>query len=288
MIKVLTAALALLALAGIYLLMIMPRMFGRPDDRAFQTRMFAHRGLFNNHTEAPENSMPAFRRAVKEGFGIELDVQLTRDGVPVIFHDFTLTRACGKHGLLGSYTWEELRELRLFSSQERIPRLDEFLAMVDGQVPLLVEIKSNTPGMEVCRKTDELLSSYPGIYCIESFNPLVLLWYRIHRSGIMRGQLSDGFVHTPEYRVWVHRPFLLAMQFLLLNFLSRPDFISYNAEYRANLSRRLCRSLFKRKSAAWVVRSEEEMEKYRHHFDVFIFDGFVPEGESLDPGDGSA
>ncbi len=274
----LAVVLILLALVALYLLMIMPRMFGKPDDSAFKTNLFAHRGVFNNKTEAPENSMPAFRRAVEEGFGIELDVQLTSDKVPVIFHDFTLMRACGEHGLLSSYSWDELKEFRLFESGEHIPRLDEFLAMVDGRVPLLVEIKSNRTDMEICRKTDALLSAYPGVYCIESFNPLVLFWYRRHRSKIMRGQLSDGFTKTPEYRVIVHRPFLLAMQFLLVNILSRPDFVAYNARYKDNLSRRLCRSLFRKRSAAWVVQSKEDLEKYRHHFDVFIFDGFIPEG----------
>lgn len=278
MTKGLAVFLILLAVVVLYMFMIMPRMFGSPDDSAFRTSLFAHRGVFNNRTQAPENSMPAFRRAVDEGFGIELDVQLTKDRIPVIFHDFTLMRACGEHGLLSSYSWDELRQFRLFESQERIPRLDEFLEMVDGRVPLMVEIKSNKTDMEICRKTDELLSSYRGVYCIESFNPLVLFWYRRHRGSIMRGQLSDGFTWTPEYRVIVHRPFLLAMQFLLVNVLSRPDFVSYNAKYRNNLSRRLCRSLFKKRSAAWVVQSKDDLEKYRHHFDVFIFDGFIPEG----------
>ena len=93
LIKVLTVALiVVLVLAIIYLLCIMPRMVGRPDHKPFKELMYAHRGLHDNESDAPENSMAAFRKAVEGGYGMELDVQLSKDGVPVIFHDFTLER----------------------------------------------------------------------------------------------------------------------------------------------------------------------------------------------------
>jgi hypothetical protein len=92
----------------------------------------------------------------------------------------------------------------------------------------------------------------------------------------MRGQLSDGFIHQKEFRT----PSKLApgffLQFLVTNFVTRPDFVAYNHQYQGNLSRRLWRALFRGKSAAWTVRSEEDLKKVRPHFDAYIFDSFIP------------
>ena len=264
-------------ISGLYFLAIMPRMRGKPDMTPLDAKLFAHRGLFDNRTGAPENSMAAFRKAVEAGYGIELDVQLTADNVPVIFHDFSLLRACGTEGLVRDYTFDELQQFRLFGSDERIPPLAEFLEMVDGKVPLIVEYKSEDTDMTICRIVDPILKRYKGPYVIESFNPLVLGWYRLHRPYICRGQLSDGFLHDPKYQTWRKAPVMFPFQFLLANFLSKPDFIAYNHLYKKNLSRSLCRDLFRVRSAAWTIRSEKQLTKAEPHFDVFIFDGFIPE-----------
>ena len=264
-------------LTGLYFLAVMPRMTGRPDPAPFNTKLFAHRGLHDNSSDAPENSMAAFRRAVERGYGIELDVQLTSDGIPVIFHDPDLDRACGVHGLVREHTFEELQKLRLFGSGERIPALKDFLEMVDGKAPLIVEYKSEDSDLTLCRVIDPMLRAYKGAYCIESFNPLVLLWYRTHRPKIMRGQLSDGFIHIPKYRTLKKAPFTIPVQFLIPNFLSKPDFIAYNHMYEGNISRRICRNLYRAKAAAWTIKSQKELEKAKDSFDVFIFDSFIPE-----------
>ena len=263
-------------LSGLYLLAVMPRMTNRADPAPFKTRFFAHRGLHDNGSDAPENSMAAFRKAVESGFGIELDVQLTADLVPVIFHDPDLLRVCGVNRQVRDCTFAQLQEYTIFGSNERIPALKDFLEMVDGRVPLIVEFKSEDTDMTLCRIIDPMLKAYKGVYCIESFNPLVLFWYRIHRPGVMRGQLSDGFLHIPKYRTFPKAPATISVQFLIPNFLSKPDFIAYNHMYEGNLSRRICRSLYKAKAAAWTIRSEKELKKVAGAFDVFIFDSFIP------------
>ena len=263
-------------LTGLYFLAVMPRMSGRADQAPFKTKLFAHRGLHDNSSDAPENSMSAFRRAVEKGYGIELDVQLSSDGIPVIFHDQDLDRACGVHGFVRDRTFEELQQLNLFGSGEKIPALKDFLAMVDGRVPLIVEYKSEDSDLTLCRVIDPMLRAYKGIYCIESFNPLVLFWYRIHHPEVMRGQLSDGFIHIPKYRTLMKAPLTVPVQFLIPNFLSKPDFIAYNHKYEGNISRRICRDLYKAKAAAWTIKSQSELEEAKKSFDVFIFDSFVP------------
>ena len=114
-------ALCTAAFSGAYIYTIMPRVIRKPDKSAFQTRFFAHRGLHENGTAHPENSLPAIRRAVEEGYGIEFDIQVTKDGVPVVFHDFTLRRMCGQKGRVCDYTLQELSQFRLLDCGERIP-----------------------------------------------------------------------------------------------------------------------------------------------------------------------
>ena len=163
--------LVLLILLALYLLMIMPRIINKPSREPFTGVLYAHRGLFDNESDAPENSMAAFKKAVDGGYGIECDVQLSKDGVPVIFHDFTLERVTGQKGKVIDYTYDELLNFNLMNSQEKIPRFEDFLKMVDGKVPLIVELKIERFDVSVCSKADELLSKYKGVYCIESFNP---------------------------------------------------------------------------------------------------------------------
>ena len=259
--------------AVLYLLAIMPKTGTRKKKEGFGEVYYAHRGLHDNATQAPENSMEAFRRAVGQGYGIEMDIQLSSDGVPVVFHDFTLERICNRKGKVCDYTWQELRSFRLCGSRETIPAFEEVLEMVDGRVPLIVELKAEWTDVSVCPLADALLEKYRGLYCIESFNPLVLLWYRRNRKMVVRGQLSDGFIRSGEF--WGALYYFL--QDLLLNWVTKPDFVAYNHKYANVLARWLCRLLYKNMAVAWTIKSQQELEKAREEFDIFIFDSFLPD-----------
>ncbi len=256
----------------LYMLAIMPRMVKRPDTTLFKKVYFAHRGLHDNAGDAPENSMAAFRKAVEAGLGMELDVQVTKDGVPVIFHDFKLDRICGAEGKIKDYTYEELQAYTLCQSKERIPKFTDLLAMVDGQVPLIIEIKAETANVSFCAVIDDLLRAYGGAYCIESFNPMVLWWFRRHHNGVVRGQLSSNFRKDGDYRNVLY----FVMAHLLLNFLTKPDFIAYNHKFGREPGRRICRHIYRRPSAAWTIQSQKDLEQLKDEYDVFIFDGFCP------------
>lgn len=266
------AIVIIIGILVLYMLAIMPRVTHRPDTALFHKVYFAHRGLFDNASEAPENSMPAFRRAVEAGFGIELDVHVTKDGIPVVFHDFKLDRICGVDGQIEEYTYEELQRFTLCNSRQKPPRLQEVLATVDGRVPLIVEIKSESLDVSCCGRIDRLLCAYRGAYCIESFNPIVLWWFRRHHNDVVRGQLSSNFRKDGGY---THVLFFL-MTHLLFNFLAKPDFIAYNHKFSSEPGRKLCRRLYRCPAAAWTIRSEQELEKMRGEFDVFIFESFCP------------
>lgn len=152
---------------------------------------WAHRGLHDKKRGIPENSFPAFRAAIEAGDGIELDVHLTKDGQLVVFHDDTFERICGRRG-----KWKILHMKRCRSTdlrrQKRGFHYCQVLQLVDGKVPLLIEVKLPNTDTKICRKLDEELRKYHGEYMIQSFNSLVLRWMKKHRNEIPRGQLSKG------------------------------------------------------------------------------------------------
>lgn len=263
---------SILGAALLYLLMIMPRVNNRVQNTDLRQVLYAHRGLHDNDGEAPENSMEAFRRAVDGGFGIELDIQLTRDKLPVVFHDFTLKRVCGAEGKVKDYSYQELQKFHLCTSEEKIPLLSEVLKLVDGKVPLIVEFKIEAADISLCPVADKLLREYKGPYCMESFNPLGVLWYRKHHREVIRGQLSDAFTRDKNYQGILY----FVLQNLLFNGLTKPDFIAYNHKYPRKLSRLLCKRMFGNTAVAWTIKSEAELEAAKKQFDMYIFDSFYP------------
>ena len=124
--------IVVVVLCAVFLFTITPRVFNKPDESMFRQKLFAHRGLHDNEGDAPENSMKAFEKAITAGYGIETDVQLSKDKVPVIFHDFTLDRICGVDGKVADYTYEELQQFNLAKSQEKIPTFGEFLKALEA------------------------------------------------------------------------------------------------------------------------------------------------------------
>lgn len=261
-----------LAVTGglLYLGSIMPRISDRPEP--MPKGYYAHRGLHDNGGIAPENTLAAFGKAAEQGYGIELDVQLTKDDQVVVAHDFNIKRICGVDADIDTLTWEELQRYPVFGSQERIPLLRDVLELVDGRVPLIVEIKYKNSHSRICQKAQAILQNYKGVYCVESFHPQAVFWYRTHRPGLCRGQLSSNYQkHDGQ-----HTPVHYIMRHLMTNFITAPDFIAYDCrDYRA-VSKAICRKLYRCPAVAWTVESQEQLDKIRDHYDYFIFEGFIP------------
>ena len=258
----------LLLLVFLYLFMIAPRMLRKPERGAFYGVHYAHRGLHDNDSEAPENSLEAFRRAVESGYGIEFDVQLSKDGIPVVFHDASLKRMCGIDGNVWEYTLEELSKIRLANSEQTIPTFEQVLGVIDGKVPIIIEYKMDRVDTKVCELGNQILQKYQGPYCVESFHPLAVYWYRKNRPDVMRGQLSENFAKRGKKQLH-----LRMMTYLLTNSLTRPDFIAYNHEDVNNVSRNLCRWLGGL-SVAYTIKNREQYQRAKDRFDLFIFDSF--------------
>jgi glycerophosphoryl diester phosphodiesterase len=170
--------------------------------------------------------------------------------------------------------YDELKHFHLFRSKETIPTLPEVLKLVDGRVPLIIELKIPWGAGKLCRIVSELLKDYKGVYCIESFNPFGLMWYRRHYPQVVRGQLATDFV---KEKVKGDRIQYFILKNMLMNFLAKPDFIAYHHVYKKCLSFTICRKLYKVLTVAWTIQSQEEYENCRKYYELFIFDSFIPE-----------
>ena len=219
-----------LALAALPVWAVAPGHASRRQKALFRGVNYAHRGLHTRDRAIPENSLPAFRRAAKEGYGIELDVQLSKDGEVVVFHDDTLDRVCGVHARVDELTLSELRDLRLCGTDEEIPLFSDVLASIRGCEALIVELKNGSRNRELCEKTLRCLTDYHGNVCIESFNPLIVAWFRFHAPDLVRGQLATSLKDYRESGITGVRAFVLHNTFL--NFLARPQFIASRIGYR--------------------------------------------------------
>lgn len=263
----------LIILLVLYLLLVAPKMIHRADRSSFlKNRFYAHRGLFDNESDAPENSLAAFKKAMDAGYGMEMDIQLTKDDKLVVFHDAALKRMCGVEGKVWDYTLEELQQFTLAKSQETIPTFESVLSLVNGKVPLIIEYKLDRPLTKVCELGNELLSRYEGVYCIESFHPFALMWYKKHRPEVMRGQLSGKL--SRETKDLKKKAYYSLVTYLLTNILTRPDFIAYDHRYVNNISRKVCKWLGAL-SVTYTIKSAERYEEVKKDFDLFIFDSCI-------------
>ena len=241
---------------------------------SYKKTYIAHRGLFDNLKNCPENSLKAFECAVRQGYGIELDVQMTKDKKLVVFHDDSLKRMCNIEKKISECTYEEIASYHLLESSQIVPLFSEVLSVIDGKVPVIIEVKTDSDYLELCEKVSEELNKYDGEYCIESFHPLVVAWFRINHPHIIRGQLSTHYRKDKINRNCIES-FLLTN--LLFNFYTRPDFIAYNHNYKNQFSYKLCKFFYKPINVAWTIRNKKELEEANNDFDIIIFDSFIPD-----------
>lgn len=265
-------SLALIAL--LWMLAIAPRQHTPEQLTTLHEWLYAHRGYHDDALGLPENSLGAFRRAVNEGFAAELDVHLTRDGRLAVMHDESLKRMCGVEKRIIDCTAAELSEYRLKDTDEPIPFLEQVLPLFAGKSPLLIELKTCGGNADLlCDAVLKLLDRYEGAFCLESFDPRVLLWLRKNRPMVVRGQLSTNFTRHKE-KLNPFARFLLHN--LLFNFLTRPDFIAYRIEDRRDRSVSLCRRIYDTTEFFWTIRSKEQQQEADDLNGALIFEGFDP------------
>ncbi len=253
------------------ILLLAPGRFPKDAAPLLWRTLYAHRGLHAKDKTVPENSIAAFSAAVAAGYGIELDVNITADGKLVVFHDDNLKRVFGVDRKIIDCTFEELSVLRLHNTHETIPLLSDVLKLVDGRQALVVELKHSHRNKALCEKTAELLDQYKGPYCIESFDPRIVLWFKKHRPQTVRGQLSAG---RKNYEA---QPFCqgFLLSSLYTNIAARPHFVAYRHEDVKRFKLFLYR-LLGGKLMGWTVRDTDDEQRLRQYFDAIIFEYFRP------------
>lgn len=269
---VMIAVLAVCLILSLYVLCLRTNNTRREALKPFTEVYIAHRGLFDREI-IPENSRSAFLEAVRKGYAVELDVRLTKDEMPVVFHDATLLRMCGVEKEVADCTYEELCAYSLGDTQKRIPTLETVLKDIAGKTPVLVEIKAEKAYKRTAEKTAELLDSYKGVYAVQAFHPMVLVWFRKHRPQVLRGQLSTDYWRDAVACSVFQR---IVRTNLGCNILTDPDFISFRHTMTGLWSYRICKRLYHTVSFGWTVRSEEELLRAEKEFDGIIFDSFLP------------
>ena len=260
----------------IYIFLTLPRVFDSANMDLLATD-YAHRGL---HDESiPENSLAAYSNAIDNGYGIEIDVQLSSDGEIFVFHDSTATRMCGVDKKISEMTADEIKSLRLLNTDEHIPTLSEVLTLVDAKVPLLIEVKYYAQTKKLCELLADALDVYYGSFAIQSFDPRILRYFKKYRPRFARGQLVAKKPKRNEKKeVDSQNPIVtFLLNHLLLNVLSRPDFISIQNNHTRELGFVLATEVFKAKAFIWTVRTKKQYNFFKRQGYFCIFENIRPD-----------
>ncbi len=234
---------------------------------------YAHRGLHGG--KVAENSLTAFREAKRAGYGVELDVHLLADGNLAVIHDAALGRTTGREGFVEDLTTEELKDYFLEGTSDTIPQFREVLDLFAGSAPIIVELKSvRNNYAKLCKAACDMMDSYEGAYCMESFDPRCIRWLRKNRPDIIRGQLTEDYFVSANVKVPRMLKFLLKHQ--MLNFLTKPDFVAYRYRDRKTFSNTVCRKLWRMQGVTWTLQSRQEYDIAVQEGWIPIFEGFTP------------
>ena len=263
-----------IVLCVLFLVLVAPRTIGQADLSHMEGYHYAHRGYHDGNVAVPENSLPSFQAAIDAGYGIELDVQLSSDGVPMVFHDADLERICGVQGKIWDFSCAELQEMKLFDTAETIPTLAQALELIDGQVPILVEYKMDKVDTDVCAKSHELLKDYKGPYAVQSFHPFALFWYRQNAKDIPRGILAKNFLRDNKAKGEKSDIIDFLTTNLMLNVIGYPAFIAYDYQDADFYALKLCR-LLGAKTSTWTLKDPAHYEAVKGEFDLYTFEGFA-------------
>ena len=244
----------------------------RPNPRIRKTKLctnhYAHRGLFDHGSGIPENSIIAFRRAKHQGYGCELDVQCTKDGKLVVFHDHDLKRMTGVEGLVSQFRYSELKSLRLLGTHEHIPLFKDVLDLELKE--LLIEIKGTKARQRIVLALLKELKSYKGQFSVCSFDPLILLELKRHAPTIYRGLIMEDPWLNPNHS-WLIKLVLSLGVFVPL---IHPDYLSKEINYSVWFYA-LFRFL-KGRTIVWTVHSIEAEHQVKHGVDGIIFEHYLP------------
>jgi len=241
-------------------------------------RPVAHRGLHDRAQGRIENSLSAVAAAIERGFSVEVDLQGSADDIAMVFHDDTLDRLTDETGPLHARQAEALRRITLAGTGDHIPSLADLLALVDGRIGLVLEVKSRfRPDPALIDNIVATLAGYRGPVAIMSFDPDIVAEFRRRAPTLTRGIVACAT--SPRDPEW--RRLTLMDRFILRHLLhaprSRPDFVAYDVAALPAIATLVMRGLFKKPILTWTVRTGADRARAGRWADQIIFEGFVPD-----------
>jgi glycerophosphoryl diester phosphodiesterase len=238
-------------------------------------RPIAHRGL-HNATGVVENSASAVAAAMGKGFAIEVDLQCAAGHAPIVFHDATLDRLTQETGPVAAHSVETLSTMALRGSGDHIQTLPDLLALVNGFVPLVLEVKSTwARDGKFEANIAKALASYSGPVAVMSFDPHSVAAFRHVAPALPRGLIAERFANMEHWSALTLRQ-RFAMRQLLTSTFARPHFIAYDIGALPALAPLIARTLFGLPLLTWTVRTMADRDRALRYADAMIFEGIEP------------
>lgn len=229
------------------------------NTKFLKKNLIAHRGLFNNK-DIPENSIESFKLAKEKKYIIELDIHILKDKKIVVFHDHNLKRMTKKDKIIESLDYNQLKSIKLLKTEYQIPTLKEVLDLVNGKVPLIIELKSEKiNNKKFCIEVSNILDKYKGKFAVKSFNPFVILWFKKHRPNYIRGLLLTNRKKTLKEKISRNK-------FILKK--CKPDFLSC---YYDMINNKKIKEYKKNNIVlGWTIKTPKKYLEYKDLFDNLI------------------
>ena len=220
--------------------------------------IYAHRGLFDNK-KIVENTISAFKRALKEKLNIELDIRVTLDNKIIVFHDENIKRLTGIDSFVKDMTYDELSKTNLLNTNDKIPLLDDVLNLINGEVTLLIEIK-DTLSNGTLKELNKLLLDYNGKVLLQSFNPIIVrkmafTSLKRYKMGILLTNKYKGF-KWQLYSAFIYK-YLIKQKYI--SFISSPKELVDEVKELSN------KELF-----IWTIETKEEFIEYKKYSNNLI------------------
>ena len=240
-------------------------------------RPVAHRGLHDRSRGIIENMPAAIVAAVAANFSFEVDLQLTADGEAMVHHDDELGRLTDGSGALKGMTAAQLKQVVFKDTAERMMSLGDLCALVQGRVPMVLEVKSHFDGdRRLVGRVAEVLASYPGPVVAMSFDPDQVLALREAMPRLARGIVAERSYDDADWP-GLTPPQRSNMLHLRHGFRTRPHFVAYGVNDLPALAPWIARNIFGCALLTWTVRTKEQRDRAARYADQMIFEGFRPE-----------
>ena len=215
-------------------------------------KIIAHRGVFNN-LNIPENSIKSFKKALRLGYPIELDVHLTKDNILVVFHDHNLLRMTGINKNIQDLTYDEIKNIKLLDTDEVIPKFSDVLDLINDKVLLDIEIKTTKRIKDTCDILMNELNNYKN-YDLKSFNPKIVRYLKKNYPDTTVGYLIESKYDKRLYNLLLKNKYIIKY--------CNPDFLAINKKLLKN--KKFKKIVEKYPTMLWTITSNKQITSNKY------------------------